>query len=399
MTSNVSAARNQLFGRHLRRHWLMQEGASFLNHGSFGACPKAVLAAQSAIREEMERAPDQFFRQRIMPQSEHSAMRPVAQELAKLVGTNGERLAFVENATSGVCAVLECQEFGVGDEILILDHTYNAVRLAVEHHCRKTGASCVTARLPIPATPENLVEAILAAVTPRTRLAVLDHITSASALLLPLENIVPELRAKGVRVLVDGAHCVGQIALNLEALGADYYVSNAHKWLFAPKGSAFLYARPENSETLIPLAVSHYNHTGFPARFHFVGTRDVSSWLSVPSALKFIEKIGGFSSMQCYCRALAIESASQLKNIGAVPVASEACTANMRTFQLPQRRAAQTEDGAALMTQLWQRHKIQIVANVLGGRFLMRLSAQVYVDAEEFEQLAQTLEIDGWPGR
>jgi isopenicillin-N epimerase len=385
------------FGRQLLPLWHLEPEATHLNHGSFGACPREVLAAQRALREEMERAPDQFFRQRIMPGGK-SAVREAAHALAAFVGTSGERIALVENATSAVAAVLARQTLKPGDEILIHDHAYNAVRLAVEQFCRRTGAQVRTVELPIPIRSDDIVERIAAAAGPGTRLAILDHITSPTALTIPITEIIRALKAKGVRVLIDGAHAVGQVPLALDELGADWYTSNAHKWLFAPKGTALLYARPEASGGLLPLAVSHFNHCGFPEAFDYVGTRDVTGWLALAAAIAFTRRHGQ-EAIMAYNNALSRVGTPMMARAGAVPVGPDRMAAAMRAYHLPQRRTAGPEDAATLMAGLWQRHRIQIAASCFKGQLLLRISAQIYVEPADIERLCEVLTQEGWPGR
>lgn len=385
------------FGRHLMPLWNLQSDALHLNHGSFGACPREVLAAQTAAREEMESQLDQFFRREVMPAA-GTKVRKAAEAMATFVGTDGSRVALVENATSAITAVLMTRTFQPGDEILFIDHAYNAVRLAIEHVAKKTGAVPRKIEVPVPIRSDDIVERILGGVTSRTRLAVLDHITSPTALLLPIAEIVKELKRRGVAVLVDGAHAVGQVPLALDALGADWYTSNAHKWLYAPKGSAFLYASPNASEGLIPLPVSHFNFVGFPGCFDYVGTRDVTPWLALPAAIAFVERFGAAAIREHNVALARRVSGMVTETLGAVPAGPEAMSAALRAYVLPQR--AHTEsDGAQLMTQLWQHHRIQVAASAFKGNLLLRLSAQIYTEEADFARLAQVLEKEGWPGR
>src|SRR5207244_4486351 len=233
-------------------------------HGSFGACPKEVLAEQARIRLAMESQPDVFFRRDVMPREGETALRSAAGRLAAFVNAPPAQLAFVENATAGVQAALRSIELGVGDRILITNHTYNAMRLMVEARCAETGAAPLVVRIPIPTSADDIVDRFKRTLTPSIKAAVVDHITSPTALVMPLDRIVPELRAHGALVIVDGAHAVGQIPLDLAALRPDWYVSNAHKWLFAPKGTAFLYASRNAAPKTRPNVVSHFIAMGFP---------------------------------------------------------------------------------------------------------------------------------------
>jgi isopenicillin-N epimerase len=385
------------FGRGLRPAWDLDPGGIFLNHGSFGACPRVVLAEQARWRAAMESQPDRFFRDEVTP--EHpGALRAAAGRLAAFVGTAGGSLAWVENATSGVQAALNSVPLRPGDRILTCDHTYNAVRLMVEARCAQAGAIPVVVRLPFPADEAGIVAAFAGALGKPVRLAILDHITSPSAIRMPLERLVPLVRAAGARVIVDGAHALGQIPLAVDSVGADWYTSNAHKWLYAPRGCAFLYAAPEVAGDTRPLVVSHHVAMGFPLSFDWVGTRDVTPWLSVPAAIDFFESLGP-EAVRVHNARLVDAATALLEPLGAVPVADRALCAAMRSFQLPQKRAATRDDAQSLMRGLWDRHRIQAMSVALGERLLLRVSAQAYVGEEDLEALAQALTEDGWPGR
>jgi isopenicillin-N epimerase len=385
------------FGRHLRPLWHLEPDGAFLNHGSFGACPKDVLAAQSAIREEMERQPDSFFRYKVSPRVPDNAVRAAAARLGPFVGTTGERIAFVGNATEAVNTVLDTVSLKPGDEILVLDCVYNAVRLAAERTCKRTGAQIVKVALPIPLTANDVVERIADAAGPRTRLAIIDHISSPTAILFPVAEITRVLKAKGVHVMIDGAHALGQLDLDLPAIGADWYTANAHKWLYAPKGCALLYAAADAPQPL-PLSVSHWHEQGFPRAFDYVGTRDVSAFLSVPAALSFVEKFGA-AEVRAYLHRLSRDGAEVMRRVDLVPIAPDAMFAAMRTYILPQRRAAEPDDSLAVMKTFWDQHRIQVASNVFQGHLLLRLSAQIYVERADLERLADTLQKRGWPGR
>lgn len=386
------------FGRPLRSLWALAPDARFLNHGSFGACPREVLAEQERLRHEMEAQPDRFFREGIMPGEGATRLREAAASLAAFVGVPGDSVAFMENATAGVQAVVRSVALSAGDEILITDHTYNAVRLIVEARCAETGARPRVVAFPLPATGEAILQCFRDALTPKVRLAIVDHITSPTALRLPLERIIPDLRRWGAKILVDGAHAVGHVPLDLAALGSDWYVSNAHKWLFAPKGTAFLHARPGVAAHTAPLVVSHYAGLGFPRAFDFVGTRDYTSWLAIPAALRFFESLGPEASRRHRSRLIA-RTTELFGTFGAMPVGADDLGCSMRSFVLPQRRAATTDDVGALVNRLWQEHRIQSMAVTFRESLLLRVSAQVYVDEQDVEALVAALAQGGWPGR
>ena len=386
------------YGRALRPLWHLSPDAIFLNHGSFGACPREVLAEQERLRLEMETQPDRFFRELIEPTRGATRLREAIASLAAFVGTDAGRIAFVENATAGIEAVVRSMEFGRGDEILVTDHTYNAVRLLVEARCEETGARPRVVELPLPADGATIAARFRDAMTPAVRLAIVDHITSPTALAMPLEALLPELRRWGARVLVDGAHAVGHVPLDLARLGADWYVSNAHKWLFAPKGSAFLYAAPDVAPSTRPPVVSHYVAMGFPRSFDYVGTRDYTAWLAIPAALRFFESLDVARAREWRARLIA-HATRLMGTIGASQVGTDELGCSMRSFLLPQERAATAADAQEVMQGLWQRHRIQAMAVAFRERLLLRISAQVYVDEDDVAALVAVLGREGWPDR
>lgn len=386
------------FGRHLRPLWHLDEDGTFLNHGSFGACPKDVLSEQSRWRGLMERQPDSFFRYMVSPRVMDNELRRAAERLGGFVGTEGERIAFVVNATEATNTVLRAVAFKPGDEILVLDCVYNAVRLAAEDVCRTTGARLVKVALPLPLTANDVVERIADAAGPKTRLAIIDHIASATAIVFPVAEITRALKAKGVRVMIDGAHAVGQLPLDLPAIGADWYTANGHKWLFAPKGAAFLYASEEVAGETVPLAVSHWHELKFPRAFDYVGTRDVTSFLSVPAAIDFVERFGA-AKVRDYLAQLSRDGVAVVRRLGAEPIASDAMFVAMRAYTLPQRREAVPDDALQLMQGLWEKHRVQVASSVFQGKLLLRLSAQIYVERADFERGVAALDAHGWAGR
>jgi isopenicillin-N epimerase len=383
-------------GRAARALWSLREDASFLNHGSYGAAPRVVQQEQARLRDEMERHPDSFM-QRVQPLA-GGAVREVAARLAGFIGTSAERVALVENATSGVQAVLNSLPFQHGDQIVVTDHQYNAVRLAVDARCRQTGAEVVVVRIPLPTHADEVAGRVLAAAGPRVRFVLLDHITSPSALVFPVQHIATELRRRGIPLFVDGAHAIGQIPLDLPAIGADWYVTNLHKWLYAPKGSALLYASGGAAPLTWPLVTSHYVDLGFPRSFDYTGTRDYTAWLAAPAALGFYRGLGP-ERLLAHETALVAHGSAALEEIGAVPIAPLEMAAAMRAFILPQSRPALERDAAEVMRRLWEEERIQIRCTTLGGALLLRFSAQAYVAAEELTRLASVLQRQGWPGR
>jgi len=245
------------FGHRMLNHWSLDPDVIYLNHGTVGAPPRRVLAAQQAIRDEIERQPARFLLRELSaitvgePRTAQPRMRAAADQVAAFLGARGDDLVFVDNATTGVNAVLRSFLFGEGDEILIGDHAYGAIANATAFHAKERGARVHTVELPDPSRGEAaFVECVVRAIGPRTRLAIVDHITSESALVLPIAEIVARCRREGVAVLIDGAHAPGALPIDLPALGADWYVGNLHKWAYAPRSCAFLWAAAGRQESL-----------------------------------------------------------------------------------------------------------------------------------------------------
>lgn len=383
-------------GRPARALWTLRDDGIFLNQGSYGAVPRVVQQAHARLREEMDRHPDAFM-QRVRP-LEGAAVREVAAKIGDFTGTTADHIALMENTTSAIQAVLNSLPFQPGDQILATDHQYNAVRLAVEARCRQTGAEPVVVRIPLPTSHESIVGQVLAAAGPRVRLALVDHITSSTALVFPVAQIAAELRRRGIPLFVDGAHAIGHVPLDLPAIGADWYVSNLHKWLYAPRGTAMLYASGAAMSLTRPLVTSHYVELGFPRAFDYVGTRDYSVWLAAPAALDFHRELGA-ERLRAHQAMLVAHGSRALEDVGAQAIAPPALSPAMRAFRLPQSRPALPADAAEVMAGLWNAARIQVRCASMHGTLLLRICAQAYVDADELTQLAQVLDRIGWPAR
>ncbi|MEN9225994.1 MAG: aminotransferase class V-fold PLP-dependent enzyme [Thermostichus sp. HHBFW_bins_43] len=382
------------FGTAIRSLWRLEPEAVFLNHGSYGAAPKVVLEAQTLWRERLEAQPVRFMGQEL-PQ----ALRAAAAELAAFVGSEAENLVFVENATTGVNAVLRSLSFQPGDEIAFTHQGYGAVRQAIRWVCDRTGAKAIEVRIPFPvAAPDQIVEAFAAMLTSKTRLAVLDHITSPTALIYPLPELIRLCRDRGIPVLVDGAHAPGILPLHLEELGADWYTGNAHKWLFAPKGCAFLWVAPHQQAQTHPTVISHGFGQGFTAEFDWVGTRDPSAWLAISAALQFIRELG-IERMRQHNHTLMMQARQLLlERLQGIPPAPEAMLGFMATLPLPPFWQEWIPEhpldvrARLLHDYLWQTHRIEVPIIPFEGQLWVRISAQVYNHLAEYEQLARVLE-------
>ena len=380
--------------------WPLHAGTIFLNHGSFGACPTEVLRYQAALRDEMEANPVLFLSREL-----DSRLAAARAALAPFIGADADDLAFVTNATSGVNAVLRSLAFAAGDELLTTDHTYNACKNTLDFVARRAGATVVVATLPFPvASPVDVVAAVMAKATARTRVALIDHVTSPTALVLPVGRIIAELAARGIDVLVDGAHAPGMVDLDLGALGAAYYSGNCHKWLCAPKGAAFLWVRRDRQADIHPLTISHGASVTQPARsrfrleFDWTGTDDPTPWLTVPKAIEYLGSLvpGGWPALQARNRALALEGRRLLCTAaGTTPPCPDAMVGSIASIRLPDGLARDIGGRRPdpLQGRLYERWGIEVpVMNwPAAPHRLLRISAQLYNSCEHYACLAEAL--------
>jgi len=380
--------------------WPLDRGVIFLNHGSFGACPAEVLRHQATLRAEMEAEPVRFLSREL-----DDRLDAARAALGAFVGADPDDLAFVSNATSGVNAVLRSLAFSSGDELLTTDHAYNACRNTLDFVAGRTGARVVVAKIPFPVSaPSEIVDAVLAQVTPRTRLALLDHITSPTALVLPIERLIAELSGRGVEVVVDGAHAPGMVPLDLRTLGATYYSGNCHKWLCAPKGSAFLWVRRDRQPDIRPLTISHganVTRSGRPRfrlEFDWTGTDDPTAWLTVPRAIDYLGSLvtGGWPALMATNRALALEARRLVCAVaGTPPACPDEMIGSLASIILPD--GPTTEIGWRRPDPLQRRLfegwgiEVPVMSWPAAPRRLLRVSAQLYNDRAHYARLAEAL--------
>lgn len=371
-------------GAAIRHEWTLDPEWLTVNHGSFGATPRVVLAVQQDWRRLMEAQPSRFMRV-VLP----DALREAAGRLARFMGGAGKDLAFLDNATVGCNAVLRSRRLGAGDEVLVLTHGYGAVRNTVRYVIELAGARMTEAEVPFPnPDADGVVAALEQAITPRTRLAVLDHITSSSALVLPLGRMIAACHARGVPVLVDGAHGPGQVDIDLPSLGADWYVGNCHKWLCAPKGAAFIWAAPERQDGLHPVTISHGFGQGFLQEFDWTGTRDFSAYLAVPAALDFHARLGG-AALRARNVALAVEATALIaRRLNTEPGATGALAGSMGMVRLPVGGEISAERALSLRTKLLD-SKTDAPLHAQAGGIWLRLSAHAYNELADYEKLAE----------
>jgi isopenicillin-N epimerase len=386
------------FGRHWRDEWLLDPDLTYLNHPTVGATPRRVLAAQRAIQDDIERQPSRFMLRELTavvvgrPTSAKPRLRAAADRVAAFVGAAGNDLVFVDNTTTGVNAVLRSFPFEPGDEILLSDLAYGAVRNIASFVARERGAQVRTIALPSPAAAASIADAFEDSLTPRTRVAVIDHIAAEAALVLPVSDIAARLHRRGVAVLVDGAHTPGAIALDISSLGVDWYVANLHKWAFVPRSSAILWASPHRQATLHPAVISWGLDQGFTTEFDLVGTRDPSAHLAAPFALQLLAEWGGPAIWEHNHR-LVRDAAQMLATRWDVPFdVPEAMTGPMAAVALPEALGTTRDAAQVVRDRLLFEDRIEVQVHAYRERLYVRISAQIYNDLSDFERLAEAIE-------
>jgi len=373
----------------LSDQFMLRPGITFLNPGSFGACPRPVFETYHGWQRELEAQPVEFLGRRI-----GGLLKSARAQLGAALGAPGDDLAFVPNATHGVNIVARSLELGPGDEVLGTDHEYGAVERTFRHICGLRGARYVSQPIALPVDdPDAIVEQLWSGVSPRTRLIVVSHITSPTALTFPVAAICRRAREAGILTLVDGAHAPGQIELDLQAVGADFYTGNCHKWLCAPKGAGFLHARPERQPLLHPLVVSWGwesiapSGSPFVDYFEWTGTADPAAFLSVPAALEF-QAANRWPERRAACHALLAAARERIAALGSM---TQICPdsadwwVQMAAILLP------PCDGDALKTRLWDEYAVEVPIVAWGKHSFVRVSIQAYNTPADVDQLVDAL--------
>ncbi|MGC8838086.1 MAG: aminotransferase class V-fold PLP-dependent enzyme [Anaerolineae bacterium] len=373
----------------LRDLFLLRPDVVYLNHGSFGACPRPVFEAYQEWQRELERNPVDFLGRRF-----EALMAEARTSLARYVGADADDLVYIPNATTGLNIVARSLPLRPGDEVLSTDHEYGALDRTWRFVCGKRGARYVQRHVPLPLTsPEAFTEAVWAGVTPRTRVLFVSHMTSPTAVLFPLAELLRRARERGILTVVDGAHAPGQVPLDLRSLGADFYAGNCHKWMMAPKGSAFLYARREVQPLLEPLVVSWGWESERPGPSPFLdhhqwqGTRDISAFLAVPAAIQFMEEHQWDAVREaCHERLRWLRGPlSALTGLGPITPDTPAWTAQMAAFPLP------PCDPVALQERLWRDYRVVAAVTTWQGQVFLRVSVQGYNTRSDLEALLDAL--------
>ncbi|WP_158498622.1 aminotransferase class V-fold PLP-dependent enzyme [Martelella endophytica] len=377
--------------------FLLDREAVFLNHGSYGACPRPVFEAYQRWQRKLESQPVAFFDPK---RGYTDNLRNARVALAGALGTTAENIVGVTNATTGLNIVIQALKLAPGDEILTTDHEYSALEKTWSYVAARTGAVVKTVTVPLPLMREaDFTKAVIAGMTERTRVLFLSHITSPTALLFPIEQAVAEARRRGIMTVIDGAHTPGHVPLALDAMGVDFYSGNCHKWLMAPKGSAFLYVRPEMQHLVDPLVISHgwtadgketgagpFGNSHFVDSLEMQGTRDPSAWLAVPDAIAF-RAAHDWTEVAERCRELAWRTAMRVAALtGLAPLsAAEFSAPQMVAIPVP------PVDTMWLHTELWKRFNIEIPVHRFQNHHLVRLSVQGYNTEAEMDLLVDAL--------
>ncbi|MEH0840895.1 aminotransferase class V-fold PLP-dependent enzyme [Micromonospora sp. CPCC 205711] len=368
----------------------LDPSVSHLNHGSFGAVPIGVQRAQQRLRDEMEANPLRFFTQGLVDRITHTR-----RHLATFLGADPEGTALVGNTTTGVAVVLQSLGLRPGDEVLSTDHGYGAVSLAIARECRRTGAVSRVLPVPLTATDEEVVEAVRVGLRPgRTRLLVVDQLTSATARLFPAAAIVQVAREQGVPVLVDAAHAPGMLPVAVDTVGADFWVGNLHKWGYAPRGTAVLAVAPAWRARIEPLVVSWEQEAGFPGNVEWQATLDYTGWLSAPAGLYTLRSLG-VDRVRAHNAALAAYGQRVLGDaLGVAPAELPdpgGPAVAMRIVPLPPGVATTIDAARALRTRIAERLAAEVAVMAWNGRGWLRVCGQVYNAPEEYERLAVRL--------
>ncbi|HKZ83252.1 MAG TPA: aminotransferase class V-fold PLP-dependent enzyme [Anaerolineae bacterium] len=375
----------------MRDQFVLHPDVVFLNHGSFGACPKPVFEDYQRWQLELERQPVEFLGRRF-----NDLMREAREALGGFVGSHRDDLVYVTNATVSLNIVARSLPLKPDDEVVATDHEYGALDRTWRFVCGKRGARYIRQPVPVPIeSEEQVIEAIWSGVTPRTRALFISHITSPTAITLPLAELIRRAREAGIITVIDGAHALGQVELNLDELGADVYIGNLHKWAMSPKGSGFLYVRREVQQLIEPLIVSWGWESEQPGPSRFVdeqewqGTRDIAAYLATPAAFQFMQE-HNWVEVQRQCHELvryAREGISAITGLSPLTPDDPVWYAQMAAFPLP------PCDVDALKRRLNDEFAVEIPVYLWNGQPLIRISIQGYNSQADVDTLLEALKV------
>ncbi|MFA6570324.1 MAG: aminotransferase class V-fold PLP-dependent enzyme [Bacteroidota bacterium] len=379
-----------MFGKNIRKNWLLEEDVIFINHGSFGATPIPVLEACKNYMEQMERQPLRFFLDEYP-----ELIRKSVRKLAEFINAKSENIGLVENSTTGINTVLKklCPQIQPGDELLTTSHVYSAIRNAMKYTAEGLKAKYVEIELPFPLeSEEQIIETYKKGFNDNTRLVVIDHIASSSAVIFPVKKIVELAKQFGVLTIIDGAHAPGMLEFNIKDINPDFYIGNCHKWLMAPKGSAFLWASNAQTKQIHPLVISLFYQQGFTSEFDYQGTKNPVSWLALSDAIDFYSKQGKKEVMK-HNHELAISAAKLIsKELNLEIPAPEYMFGSMVTFEYKGKvDKIDHNTFLELRNKLYKNYKIEMPFFVLNNKVWFRISAQIYNEISDYEILCTAL--------
>ncbi|MFC2130817.1 aminotransferase class V-fold PLP-dependent enzyme [Bacteroidota bacterium] len=366
--------------------FFLDDKLKYLNHASFGATPKLVMERFLKLTQQVENNPMQFYLVDYPLLMAKSRIK-----IAEFLNSQKDNIAFVDNATTGVNTVLHSLQHQINSkwEILTVNHYYPAIKNTLKYLSNVTGCKIIAAELPdYTESKEQIIDIIKTAVSEKTKLMVIDHISSISAIIFPLKEIIDFCRNNNILILIDGAHAPGFLDLNLDELKPDWYTGNLHKWLFAPKGTAIFYASKPDKHDIHPVVISNNYQNGFTKEFDWTGTKNFCSWLTVPECIEFHQQYFDWD----YCRQLSIYARNLIiSKLGLKPLANESLTGLMHSFWLPESSGSTMEDVINLRKTLLEKYQIEIFMYPFNGRIVLRTSSQVYNHEEEYNILVKAL--------
>ena len=373
--------------KNIKNTFLLDPNITFLNHGSFGSCPRPIFQEYQKWQKKLERQPVQFMMDKVYP-----ALKKSRIALSEFIGCNEDGLIFFQNPTTATTNIIYNLDLKPGDEVLMTNHEYGALVRAWTAWGKRTGVKIVQQNIPVPLdTEERFIEQFWKGVNVRTKVIFISHITSPTALIFPIEQILARARDKGLITIVDGAHVPGQVDLDIHALCCDFYIGAIHKWLCGPKGSSFLFVKKEHQKWMKPVVYS-WGKDGedpgpseFLQDFQWQGTRDMSAFLTIPTAIEFYHQ--EISSLQSKCREMNVYAFSEFQSIlGTKPISSGGnWLGQMVSHPLPDHASPDLKE------KLWTRHQIEIPVFEWNGLQLIRLSVQIYNQQNDIDSLMSAL--------
>ncbi len=377
------------FGYRIKNEWLLDDGVTFLNHGSFGATPLKVLQAKEEFERRLEREPFTFFIEEY-----NVLLIESLSKLAKFVGSKEENIVLVENATTGVNTVLRSleKELKPGDEIITPNHVYHGVWNTMKFIANRTGAKAVEFDIPFPVVNNELIiEKIINQITPKTKIIILDHIASPTALIFPVKEIIELCRSKGIITIIDGAHAPGMLELNIESLGADFYTGNCHKWMFTPKGCALLWISKEWQSKINPLVISLFHGNSFQEEFAWTGTKNPAPWLSLSPAIDFYNALD-FTKVREYNHKLVCDATELIcSELKINEHANYDMLGFMSSIELPVKMKIDEKTTMELRNHFMKKYWIELPFHIFDNRIFFRISAQVYNEIDDYKKLVSAL--------